>query len=198
MPPALVGRHTRHRAQRSRRRLAPLTARSSPGSGHGHRRRSAPHRFEPEGWDRTRCCRQRSRRARGRQATSVALHPRHPRGGYLLVPPHERQSRRRRRRSQGARQRVGRALRPRAGCMRDAHDSARHALDATSLGRWRQARPAHHRTGTTLWWRRGRSASRARNASCSPTKGSRSRTCSSTTARSRRCSSRTCATGRSR
>ena len=47
-------------------------------------------------------------------------------------------------------------------------------------------------------WRRGRSASRARNASCSLTKGSRSRTCSSTTARSRRCSSRTCATGRSR
>ena len=47
-------------------------------------------------------------------------------------------------------------------------------------------------------WRRGRSASRARSASCSPTSGSRSRTSSSTTARSRRCSSRTCAIGRSR
>jgi hypothetical protein len=47
-------------------------------------------------------------------------------------------------------------------------------------------------------WRRDRFASRARNESCSPRKGSRRRTCSSTTVRSRRCSSRTCATGRSR
>ena len=72
-----------------------------------------------------------------------------------------------------------------------ANTASRFATSSSGRGAGPDERRAEGGAGTP-------SGSRARIASCSPTKGSRSRTCSSTTARSRRCSSRTCATGRSR